>query len=310
VQFEGAHGEQVDGSSAGVVHPEPQTNPLAPLVTVIIPTLDSGNTLDGTLRSVADQTYPRVEVVLVDGGSCDSTMVIGARWGVRVIPGRWGRSSARLEGARLARGEYLLFLDSDQQSDRQLIFECVKICQTEGVAAVVIPERSVGTGIWVKYHSLEKQLVASSPDFEYPRFFEKRAYFVAGGHPNEFENYMEDRSLFLNLRRRGWKSSRSRQFITNELGKFNLLAFGGKNARSAMDARSYYETNEGESPFRLSGARLTNLLFPMKEMRPKPWDVLLFSIYLFVGYTPRFLISITGYMGGQRASPIRESAGR
>jgi len=297
-------------SAVGLVRGESLDNALPPLVTVVIPTLNSEKTLDGTLKSVAEQTYPRIEVVLVDGGSCDKTLLIGSRWGARVIPGRSGRSSARLEGARLAKGEYLLFLDSDQHSDRELILECVRICQIEGVAAVVIPERSVGSGVWVKYHSLEKQLVANSPDFEYPRFFEKRAYFVSGGHPTEFEDYMEDRSLFLRLKQFGWKSGRSRRYVTNELGKFNILEFGGKNARTALDARSYYESNPGESPFRVSGARLRSLLMPTRAVQPRPWDFLLFSIYLFVGYTPRLLISITGYMGWERASSVPRPVGR
>jgi glycosyltransferase involved in cell wall biosynthesis len=309
VQWEGPPGESGHRHATEVGPSSPQLDAPVPLVSVIIPTLNSESTLRGTLGSVANQTYSRIEVILVDGGSRDHTLEIGTSGGARVVPGRLGRSSARLEGARLARGEFLLFLDSDQKLDLQLIFECVQLCKLEGVAAVIIPERSVGSGLWAKYHSLEKQLVASSPDLEYPRFFERRAYFLAGGHPNEFENYMEDRSLFLSLQRHGWKPGRARQSITNELGRFNLLKFGGKNARTALDARAYYETNTGESPFRVSGARLSHLISPMKGMGDRPRDLLLFSIYLFVGYTPRLLVSITGYLGAQRAPPVRGPVG-
>jgi glycosyltransferase involved in cell wall biosynthesis len=47
-----------------------------PLVSIITPTLNQGRFIEATLRSVMQQTYPRIEHIVVDGGSSDGTLDI------------------------------------------------------------------------------------------------------------------------------------------------------------------------------------------------------------------------------------------
>ena len=89
---------------------------MAPLVTVIIPSYNRARYLDLAIESVRSQTYRDFEVIVVDDGSIDDTRSVAERYApeVRYV---WQpnaeRGAARNHGLRLARGEYIAFLDSD-----------------------------------------------------------------------------------------------------------------------------------------------------------------------------------------------------
>jgi glycosyltransferase, family 2 len=52
----------------------------SPLVSVIIPTYNSARTLETTLKSVKDQTYPNIEMIVVDNQSKDTTRQIAEKY--------------------------------------------------------------------------------------------------------------------------------------------------------------------------------------------------------------------------------------
>jgi rSAM/selenodomain-associated transferase 2 len=83
------------------------------VISVIIPALNEERALPATLARVLEQAGPR-EVIVVDGGSADATVAIARSFaGVAVIPAPRGRARQMNAGARLARGEWLLFLHAD-----------------------------------------------------------------------------------------------------------------------------------------------------------------------------------------------------
>lgn len=85
------------------------------LVSVIIPNYNYANSLPLCLRAVQSQTYPHIELILVDDGSTDDSVAIATAMGVRVerTPQNMGCAGARNHGIALATGEILLFVDSD-----------------------------------------------------------------------------------------------------------------------------------------------------------------------------------------------------
>jgi glycosyltransferase involved in cell wall biosynthesis len=88
---------------------------LAP-VTIVIPVRERADLLAETLRSVAEQTVPPAEVIVADDGSRDGSSDVAARAGARVLrraEGGWGAAGARNAALAAARGERVLFLDSD-----------------------------------------------------------------------------------------------------------------------------------------------------------------------------------------------------
>lgn len=86
-----------------------------PLVTIVTPTLNQSRYLEETIRSVKAQDYPRLEHIVVDGGSTDGTLEIlrrhpHLRW---VSEPDRGQADAIAKGFRLARGRILAWLNSD-----------------------------------------------------------------------------------------------------------------------------------------------------------------------------------------------------
>ncbi len=93
-----------------------------PLVSVIVPCYNGAAFLEEALRSALAQSYPKVEVVVVDDGSTDSSAEIARRFPVRYIrQENRGLCEARNRGIRESKGSYLVFLDADDRLKPQAI---------------------------------------------------------------------------------------------------------------------------------------------------------------------------------------------
>lgn len=87
-----------------------------PLVTIVTPSFNQGRFIRETIESVLSQDYPRLEYLVIDGGSTDDTLDTLRSYGERIEwvsePDR-GQSHAINKGFRRARGEILAWLNSD-----------------------------------------------------------------------------------------------------------------------------------------------------------------------------------------------------
>lgn len=92
-----------------------------PLVSVIVPAFNRRHTIGRALRSVAEQTYRPIEIIVVDDCSTDGTAEAVSELDldleVKLIrhPANQGGSAARNTGIAAARGDYVAFLDSDDR---------------------------------------------------------------------------------------------------------------------------------------------------------------------------------------------------
>lgn len=89
----------------------------SPLVSIIIPCLNSEKTLHFTLDSLRSQDIDQIflEILIVDAGSTDATREIAQKYGAKVIENpRVQPECAKHEGILHARGKYALFIDSDE----------------------------------------------------------------------------------------------------------------------------------------------------------------------------------------------------
>lgn len=89
-----------------------------PLVSVIIPVFNREDVIARAIRSVLDQTYEALEIIVVDDGSTDQTVETCKEFGdrIRLIhQENAGPAAARNRGIYHSRGEYIAFLDSDDE---------------------------------------------------------------------------------------------------------------------------------------------------------------------------------------------------
>ena len=201
-----------------------------PLVSVVVPTFNSERFLERCLASVRAQGYSSVEVVVVDNYSTDRTREIAERCGVRVVLCMAGRSRARNVGASYARGEFVLFVDSDMELMPDVVGECVAKVEG-GFDAVIVPEVSVGEGFWAKCKALEKACYVGDDLIEASRFFRKSVFESVGGYDEELV-FGEDWDLNQRVRRGGFRVGRVDVIIRHHEGRLSL--------RGAVLKKHYY----------------------------------------------------------------------
>jgi glycosyltransferase involved in cell wall biosynthesis len=90
----------------------------APLVSVIVPTYNRPEMLAGCLRSILNQTYPNVEIIVVNDGGADVKKIIESLNQQNKITSlehhaNRGMAAARNTGIAVAKGKYIAYLDDD-----------------------------------------------------------------------------------------------------------------------------------------------------------------------------------------------------
>lgn len=98
-----------------------------PKFSIIIPVYNVEKYLKKCLDSVFNQTYKDYEVIVVNDGTKDNSMDIVKDYNVKVINQKnQGLSAARNTGVKKATGDYLIFLDSDDYWEKNLLKELSK----------------------------------------------------------------------------------------------------------------------------------------------------------------------------------------
>lgn len=90
----------------------------------MIPTYNYGAYVGKAIESVLNQTYPNIECIVVDDGSTDNTREVVAKYGTRVcyvFQQNAGLPAARNTGVKAATGEFVGFLDSDDEWAPQFV---------------------------------------------------------------------------------------------------------------------------------------------------------------------------------------------
>jgi len=109
------------------------------LVSIVIPTYNGARYLPEAIESALVQTYPYIEVVVVDDGSTDETAQLVAGYGKRVTYLRQdnaGPSVARNRGITASHGDFLCFLDSDDKLRPEMVSALVAHADDETVGVV------------------------------------------------------------------------------------------------------------------------------------------------------------------------------
>lgn len=86
------------------------------MISIIIPTFNEEKVIESTLRTLASTLTLPHEIIVSDGGSSDRTVEIAAKYAAIVVFSGSGRQTiarGRNDGAKMARGDFLIFLDAD-----------------------------------------------------------------------------------------------------------------------------------------------------------------------------------------------------
>lgn len=212
---------------------------------MVIPTRNSSSTLPALLRSVRAQDYPDVEIIVVDNGSTDGTQRIaedGANHAVQAGP---ERSAQRNRGAELASGEYLLFLDADMSLERSVVSACVSEQGRTQASAIVVPERTIGSGFLAKVRALERSCYVGDETIEAARFFTADAFRRHGGYDVALTG-VEDWDLPARIRAAGERQSRiASSFIDHDETGIRLNEHLRKKYYYAKTAGPYLRRHRG-----------------------------------------------------------------
>lgn len=125
---------------------------MSQLISVIIPCYNSASYIKDAIASALNQTYPHIEVIVIDDGSTDGSIDILHLFGDRI---HWqtqpnqGAPTARNRGLELAQGDYIKFLDADDV----LLPNCLER-QIEQSQAIPNDKKAIvyGEAAWVDQH--------------------------------------------------------------------------------------------------------------------------------------------------------------
>jgi glycosyltransferase involved in cell wall biosynthesis len=237
---------------------------MAKLVSVIVPTRNSSDTLGECLRSIRNQSYQPVELIVVDNGSQDATPEIARRLADIVLDEGPERSAQRNAGARSSHGDYLAFIDSDMLLRADVVSDCVAKAQA-GADAVVIPETSFGDGLWARCKALERSCYYGDETIEAARFFRRESFFAVDGYDETIPFGPEDRDIHARVRAASGRIDRAQAMIDHDEG---ALAFG------ELLARKYYYGKATERYIRSHGALARRQLTVLRPAFLRHWRLL------------------------------------
>lgn len=215
-----------------------------PLVSVIIPTKNSADMIRSCIKSIKNQNYKNVEIIIVDNNSKDNTKEIANNYTKQVFNKGPERSTQRNFGAKKATGKYLLFIDSDMTLGKTAIAEGVVIFEKHPeIGALIIPERSTGQGFWGECKVLEKSFYKGVSWIEAARIYQKQIFDKVGGFdPNLISG--EDWDL-TSRTKKGSEISRINSFVTHDERKVSLAEVIRKKYYYSKHISKYISKSHG-----------------------------------------------------------------
>lgn len=153
------------------------------MITVVIPTLNAEATLGACLRSLRAQETPIDQIIIVDGGSTDTTVQIARATADIVLTSSANRSLQRNAGWQMATSPIVLFVDADMVLDPYVVTACEDVFnRMPSVVGLVIPEQSYGTTFWSRVKAFERTFYQNVWWMEAARCFRRDCLIRVGGY--------------------------------------------------------------------------------------------------------------------------------
>ncbi len=175
----------------------------APLLSVIIPTLNEGENIIPCLEATREAVH--IERIVVDGGSSDGTVEKASSWGATVLNTARGRARQMNAGVRAAKGEILLFLHADTilspGFDSQIRLLLSRPQVSAGAFSFRLDDLSSGSLRLIQAATNWRSRYLQLPYGDQAIFVRTRLFQKIGGFPDL--PIMEDHELVRLLRKKG-----------------------------------------------------------------------------------------------------------
>ena len=247
-----------------------------PLVSVIVPTYNSEKHIARCLASIKEQSYPAIELIVVDNHSTDRTHDIAARFTEKVFVRGPERCSQRNYGFEQSSGDLVAFIDSDMTLSPRVIAEAVGKCtNTKNVCdGIYIPEVSVGTGFWTACKALEKSCYAGDATIEAARFFRRDVFQYVSGYDENLVS-AEDWDLSQRIAAKGYRLGHIDARIEHDEGHLSIM----KTIR-----KKYYYGQKIQKYMQKHPDRLSAQFTPLRPAFLRHWRRLIKSPLLSAGF--------------------------
>lgn len=208
-------------------------------VTVIITTKNEERNIKTLLKSITTQSYKNFEIVVVDNNSTDKTKEIAAKFTKNVYNKGPERSVQRNYGVSKAKGEFILILDADMKLTKDALKQIAeKFEGDKNLGALVIPEKSFGTGFWTKFKVFEREFYVGDSTVEAARAFRKNVFQKFKGYDRLITG-PEDYDLPLRIKKAGYGIGRIKSYIYHNEGKFSPVKSAKKKFYYFSHAKVY-----------------------------------------------------------------------
>lgn len=145
------------------------------LVSVIMPSFNTGEYIAASVESVLAQTYPNWELLIVDDCSTDNTTEVICRYqDPRIIllknKTNSGAALSRNYALREAKGRWIAFLDSDDTWEPKKLEKQLRFMQENGYAFTFTDYRICLNGVWMPYINTGPDVVNKRKMYNYCYF--------------------------------------------------------------------------------------------------------------------------------------------
>jgi len=172
------------------------------LTSIVVTTKNDEDRIGACLTSILEQSYRPLEVIVVDNRSIDRTKEIARTFTDKVYHKGPERSAQRNYGMLgPARGEYVMYVDSDMILAPYLVESCVAFMEENDCVALHIPEIVLGKGYCSRVRRFERRFYEGTV-IDGARFFRKDTFADVGGFDTGMSG-PEDWDLDKRIKQRG-----------------------------------------------------------------------------------------------------------
>jgi len=203
------------------------------MISVIIPTYNSAETLVKILESIYKNDFKDFEVIVVDDASSDNTSEVIKGYLVKyvLLESNRGAAFARNKGSELAKGDILLFVDADSEIEEDLlrhVHEQFRVSDYDVISGAFAKEPKI-ENVFLLFISTLSNYNFSRTDFAFSTHLaaiRKKTFIELGAFDEYYKSATtEDFDLFYRLITNGYKCKTNMKMVGYHNHNFTFLLY-------------------------------------------------------------------------------------